>query len=70
MSPLVVWCWCWWCGATVGDAAGGLYCYCWWYDAAVGCVVLWLVAWCGVVMLWCRGVVLVRGDGVDGVVVS
>jgi len=51
-----------------------VYCYCWWYDVAVGCVLLLLVAWCGVVMFvmsywcdvmvlmvsWCRGVVVLE----------
>ena len=28
-----------------------VHCYCWWYDVAVGCVLLLVVARCGVVMV-------------------
>ena len=39
-----------------------VHCYCWWYDVAVGCVLLVVVARCGVVMVvlscWCDVMVL------------
>ena len=68
MLLLVAWRCCWWCGATVGGTVCG--------DVLLVLVVRYRCWLCGVVvggMVWCcdvYNVVLVRCDGVDGVVVS